>query len=82
MLPLDNRPWARPVAGIVIAIAFVAAIAGAYYLNDNDELHIPEITGILLLLLAIVPPNIAVLVKKSGDADDKSHPINPTLHPR
>lgn len=82
MLPLDNRPWAKPVAGIVIAFAFLAAIIGAYYLNDNDELHIPEVTGILLLLLAIVPPNLAVLAKKPEDGQEKSHPINPTLHPR
>jgi hypothetical protein len=82
MLPFDNRPWARPVAGIVVALSFLAAILGAYYLNDNDELHIPEVTGILLLLLAIVPPNLAILSKKSGDNQAKSHPINPTLHPR
>jgi len=82
MLPLDNRPWAKPVASIVIAVAFLAAIAGAYYLNDNGELHIPEVTGILLLLLAIVPPNLAVLAKKPEDTQDKSHSIRPTLHTR
>lgn len=82
MLPFDNRPWAKAVARTVIGLSFVAAIIGAYYLYTLDELHIPEVTGILLLLLTIVPPNLAVLWKKTG-TDTASAAINsPRLHPR
>ena len=65
MLPFDNRPWARSAARAVITLSLLAAIAGAYYLYDSDELHIPEVTGILLLLLTILPPNIAILLRKT-----------------
>jgi hypothetical protein len=63
MLPFDNRPWARTVAGTVIGLSVVAAVAGAYYLYTLDQLHIPEVTGIILLLLTILPPNIAILYR-------------------
>ena len=82
MLPLDNRPWARSLATAVVVFAFLAAILAAYYLNDNGELHIPEVTGILLLLLLVVPPNLAVINKKHGQDATPSHPVNPTLHTR
>lgn len=61
MLPFDNRPWAKTLAGTVIALSVIAAIAGSYFLYSLDQLHIPEVTGIVLLLLTILPPNIAIL---------------------
>ncbi len=64
MLPFDNRPWAKRVAQIVIGVSVVAAIVSAYYLYDMDELHISEVFIILLLLLTIIPPNLAVIMKK------------------
>lgn len=74
MLPFDNRPWAKAVARTVIGLSILAAILVAYYLNDNDELHIPEVTGICLLLLTIIPPNLAVLYKKTaGDSAGMNH---------
>ena len=72
MLPFDNRPWAKTVARTVVGLSIFAAILGAYYLNDNDELHIPEVTGILLLLLTIIPPNLAILYRKNGSAENSA----------
>lgn len=64
MLPFDNRPWARSLARAVILLSVLAAVLGAYYLYDADELHIPEVTGIVLLLLTILPPNVAILYRR------------------
>ena len=72
MLPFDNRPWAKTLARAVIGLSVFAAIIGAYWLNDNDELHIPEVTGIILLLLTIIPPNMAILYRKHEPADNSS----------
>ncbi len=67
MLPFDNRPWAKPLARLVIGASLVAAGFGSYYLYTMEQLYIPEITGILLLLLTIIPPNVAVLMRRPGD---------------
>jgi uncharacterized membrane protein YfcA len=64
MLPFEYKPWAKPLARVVIALSVVAAIVGAWYLYSIHELYIPEITGIVLLLLTIIPPNVAVLREK------------------
>ena len=71
MLPFDNRPWAKTLARVVIALSILAAAVGGWYLYTLDELHIPEVTGLLLLLLTIIPPNVAVLIvmRKAGDPE-------------
>ncbi len=61
MLPNDDKPWAKPLARTVIGVTLVALGFLAYYLENHDQLHIPEIVGIFLLFLTIVPPNLAVL---------------------
>jgi hypothetical protein len=61
MLPGDHKPWARTVARIVIWFTIVALIVLAFVLNAYNTLHIPEIVGLLLLFLTIVPPNLAIL---------------------
>ena len=67
MLPFDNRPWAKTVARTVIALTLVAAALGAYIFYANDDLHISEAAIIILLLLTILPPNIAIAMRKSND---------------
>ncbi len=61
MLPHDDKPWARGVARTVICLTIVALACLAYFLETRDMLHIPEIVGIILLFLTIVPPNLAVI---------------------
>jgi len=61
MLPNDRKPWAKTLARTVIVVTLVALGVLAYFLHDHDSLHIPEIVGILLLFLTIVPPNLAVI---------------------
>ena len=61
MLPFDDRSWAKPLARVVIVLSVVATIIGAWYLYSIHQLYIPEITGLVLLLLVIIPPNLAVL---------------------
>lgn len=82
MLPFDNRPWAKPLARLVIALSIIAAAIGAYFLHSEDQLHISEITGIVLLLLTIVPPNVAIITRKPGTRDAASALNQPHLHVR
>ena len=61
MLPGDQKPWAKTVARIVICTTILGLIVLAFVLESYNTLHIPEMVGIFLLFLAIVPPNLAVL---------------------
>ena len=61
MLPNDHKPWAKTVARIVICTALIGLVILAYFLDVHNSLHIPEIVGIFLLFLTIVPPNLAIL---------------------
>lgn len=61
MLPNDHKPWAKSLARTVIGVTLVALACLAYYLETHNSLHIPEVVGIFLLFLTIVPPNLAVL---------------------
>jgi hypothetical protein len=61
MLPNDHKPWAKTVARIVICFTTVALIVLASILKTYNNLHVPEVVGLLLLFLTIVPPNLAIL---------------------
>jgi len=61
MLPHDDKPWAKTLARTVICLTIVALVCLALFLDSRNMLHIPEMVGIFLLFLTIVPPNLAVL---------------------
>jgi hypothetical protein len=61
MLPNDHKPWAKTVARIVICATVAGLIVLAFVLHAYHNLRIPEIVGLFLLFLAIVPPNLAIL---------------------
>jgi hypothetical protein len=61
MLPHDDKPWAKTVARIVICTTIVALIVLAFILKAYNTLRIPEVVGIFLLFLTIVPPNLAII---------------------
>jgi hypothetical protein len=61
MLPGDHKPWAKTVARIVIGATIIGLIVLAFVLKAYNTLHIPEIVGLFLLFLTIVPPNLAIL---------------------
>jgi fatty acid desaturase len=61
MLPNDDKPWAKTVAGIVVCVTLVGLVVLAFVLKSYNSLHIPEIVGIFLLFLTIVPPNLAII---------------------
>ena len=61
MLPNDHKPWAKTLARVVICVTIVALAGLTYYLKTHNSLHIPEVVGIFLLFLTIVPPNLAVI---------------------
>jgi hypothetical protein len=81
MLPFDNKPWAKTLAGVVVGVTVVALICLALYLHHLDQLRIPEYVGLFLLFLTIVPPNLAVIYKKpKADAGFDSHRNGATAH--
>ena len=61
MLPHDQKPWAKSLARVVICVTILGLTVLAFYLEAHNSLHIPEIVGIFLLFLTIVPPNLAIL---------------------
>jgi hypothetical protein len=76
MLPFDRRPWAKTLATIVISCSLTAAVTATYFLYTFQELHIPEITIILLLLLTIIPPNLEIVLrKKKSEEGSGSVPV-------
>jgi hypothetical protein len=60
-LPNAHKPWAKTVARIVICFTIVALIVLAFVLRAYHTLRIPEVVGLFLLFLTIVPPNLAIL---------------------
>lgn len=72
MLPLDNRPWAKALSRTVIGLSLVAAALAAYYCYATDQLHISEVAIIGLSLLLVLPPNIAIAVRKTEHRDGAS----------
>jgi hypothetical protein len=81
MLPGEQKPWAKSMARAVIGVSILAAILGAWYLYDIGQLYIPEVTGILLLLLTIIPPNLAILYGKPENSQKRSTPLKQP-HPK
>jgi uncharacterized membrane protein len=61
MLPHDDKPWAKTVARIVICGTIVILVVLAFILKAYNTLRIPEVVGLILLLLTIVPPNLAII---------------------
>ena len=82
MLPFDNRPWAKTFARLVIALSLIAAALGVYYCQETDQLHISEVAIIGLLLLTIIPPNIAIVLRKKGPDDQPDAVGQPQLRTR
>lgn len=60
-LPNAHKPWAKSVARIVVCATIIGLALLSWFLEAHNSLHIPEIVGIFLLFLAIVPPNLAIL---------------------
>ncbi len=81
MLPFDRKPWAKHVAATVVILSFVGAIGLAIYFSSIDSLHVSEVVGIFLLLLTIVPPNIAILLRKPGSDPAVDAPIGTSRSP-
>ncbi len=66
MLPFDRKPWAKTLAMLVICASIIGAIGLTWYFRSIGSLHISEMVGIFLLLLTIVPPNAAIVMRKRG----------------
>lgn len=60
MLPFANRPWAKYVSATVICLSLIAAVVAPLYLRHIRHLDPPMAVLIVLLVLAIVPPNYVV----------------------
>lgn len=74
MLPFDQRPWAKTLATAVLTVCMAAAVVAAYVLYLFQELHVPEVLIILLLLLTIVPPNVAIALRSGSGKEAEDIP--------
>ena len=61
MLPFDNRPWAKNVAVFVIVCTVAATLVYALAVTHHRKLDTGEKAILLLLLLTVVPPNVAII---------------------
>ena len=66
MLPFDQRPWAPQLAIAVIVLTLLAEVVAVQWLRSYGPLDTAEITALVLVLIAVVPPNIHILRRKSG----------------
>jgi hypothetical protein len=80
MLPFENRPWAKRVALSVILVALLSAAIAAIVLDRTKGLDTGAITALFLILLAIIPPNIAIL-RHRRQADGQQRPTMIPSHP-
>jgi hypothetical protein len=82
MLPYDKRPWAGKVAATVILLTLVAAVCVPIVLHQRKALDPPILVGIVLLLLAIVPPNVVVLRRSlRGDRQNNGKRLRESMSP-
>ncbi|MDE3103604.1 MAG: hypothetical protein KGK08_00375 [Acidobacteriota bacterium] len=64
MVVFADKPWAKQAAITVIVVALSVAAALLIIRANQGALDPPEIAIVALLLLAIIPPNIAILRAK------------------
>ncbi len=76
MLPFDNRPWAKPLAATVIVITIIAAVLAPFYLRHIRHMDPPMAVLIVLLVLAIVPPNLLILRRRDTPNPDNHRPAH------
>ncbi|RXH58727.1 hypothetical protein [Granulicella sibirica] len=65
MLPFDQRTWAPQLAMAVIAITLLGEVIAIQILRSYGPLDTAEITALVLILIAVVPPNIHIIRRKS-----------------
>lgn len=75
MLPFDNKPWAKQLATTVICFTVIGVICLGFYLDHVRSLHVSEWVMMFLILLTVVPPNLAVLYRKPKP-DAVTHPYD------
>jgi peptidoglycan/LPS O-acetylase OafA/YrhL len=68
MLPFDRKPWAKAVAKAVIVFTLVAAAVYIYMVKRTRSLDWGERAIVVLALLAVIPPNVAIIQRKDGMA--------------
>ncbi len=71
MLPFEHRPWAKPLAILVIIAAVLVDVAVALWRSSHGPIHFVDLLAMALFLLAIVPPNIHILRLKTSPEDFK-----------
>ncbi len=76
MLPYSNRSWSKRVAGAVIAATLIGLAVTAILIRRARPLDVAEIAFIVLMLLAVLPPNIAILRRPPYQAP---HPPGPNV---
>ena len=61
MLPLDQKPWAKTIAWLVIGLTMIGCALYAYHVKLTRPLDWGERAILVLLLLTVIPPNAAII---------------------
>jgi len=78
MLPFDRKPWAKPVAAIVIAVTLLGAAGTALYLHQTKGLDTGAVVAICLIVLALVPPNVVILRRRRTEDERQRATLVPS----
>lgn len=68
MLPFDQRPWAKTLARCVIVFVVLGSALYVYYVKQQRSLDWGERAIVVLLLLTVIPPNVAIIRRHRADA--------------
>jgi hypothetical protein len=64
MLPFEDRPWAKPVATLIIVCTIIGEIALYLWIRTEGRLNFSENLAFVLFFLAVIPPNVHILRSK------------------
>ena len=75
MLPFDQRPWAKTAARCVIAFTLLGIAAYVFWVKQERSLDWGERAIVVLLLLTVIPPNVAVIRRHTAVSGPAGSPV-------
>jgi len=77
MLPFDRKPWAATLAKLVILLTITGVVLYVLWIRQTRPLDWGERWILGLLLIAVIPPNLAIIRRKPGLATTSAFASSP-----
>ena len=74
MLPFDEKPWAKMLATCVIAFTVIATAVFVILVKQERSLDWGERAIVILLLITVIPPNVAIIRRHSASGQGSTGP--------